>query len=211
MGRWLTRDPIEEQGGINLFVFVYNNPVNHIDLAGLNAIVLGLAGGAAALDGPLPVGDALAAGLLVGLAINNYFFDSGRQPIPFPLPTPDVTPPGPQQAQDLILTPALSHFPSLLPPGIDNIPDELLRRECQRLRKEKGKKCSNISCSGIRCCSEISKRIDKGKECYRLRKRITERCFGGVDNSGRDHAGQEEDVFKGYREVQKETPKRKMS
>jgi RHS repeat-associated protein len=35
MGRWLGRDPIEEQGGLNLFVMVGNDSVNWLDLKGL--------------------------------------------------------------------------------------------------------------------------------------------------------------------------------
>ena len=34
MGRWLSRDPIEEQGGLNLYGFVNNDPVNKWDLRG---------------------------------------------------------------------------------------------------------------------------------------------------------------------------------
>jgi RHS repeat-associated protein len=34
-GRWLTRDPLEEKGGPNLFKFVSNNPLNQVDLLGL--------------------------------------------------------------------------------------------------------------------------------------------------------------------------------
>jgi RHS repeat-associated protein len=37
MGRWLTRDPLQEAGGINLYGFVQNNPVNLIDPWGLVA------------------------------------------------------------------------------------------------------------------------------------------------------------------------------
>ena len=35
MGRFLNRDPIEEQGGLNLYAFVQNDPLNHWDLLGL--------------------------------------------------------------------------------------------------------------------------------------------------------------------------------
>ncbi len=35
LGRWINRDPIEEEGGINLHAFVSNNPVSAIDLFGL--------------------------------------------------------------------------------------------------------------------------------------------------------------------------------
>src|SRR5690606_31727030 len=35
MGRFLNRDPIEEAGGLNLYAFVGNDPVNHWDYLGL--------------------------------------------------------------------------------------------------------------------------------------------------------------------------------
>jgi RHS repeat-associated protein len=35
LGRWLSRDPIEEQGGLNLYGFVNNDPVNGVDVLGL--------------------------------------------------------------------------------------------------------------------------------------------------------------------------------
>jgi RHS repeat-associated protein len=35
VGRWLSRDPIEEQGGENTYVLVYNDPDNNIDKLGL--------------------------------------------------------------------------------------------------------------------------------------------------------------------------------
>jgi len=34
--RWLNRDPIEEFGGLNLYAFVYNNPIAWTDLWGLD-------------------------------------------------------------------------------------------------------------------------------------------------------------------------------
>jgi len=34
-GRWTTRDPIGERGGLNLYGFVGNNPINYIDPIGL--------------------------------------------------------------------------------------------------------------------------------------------------------------------------------
>jgi len=40
LGRWLSRDPIEEKGGVNLYRYVANNPVGLIDPSGLDAIVL---------------------------------------------------------------------------------------------------------------------------------------------------------------------------
>jgi RHS repeat-associated protein len=40
IGRWLSRDPIGEAGGINLYGYVGNNPLNLWDLLGLDAIFL---------------------------------------------------------------------------------------------------------------------------------------------------------------------------
>lgn len=37
-GRWLSRDPIEEQGGQNLYAFCYNNGINRIDRDGRVAL-----------------------------------------------------------------------------------------------------------------------------------------------------------------------------
>lgn len=34
--RWLSRDPIEEQGGLNLYGYVLNDPVNMVDPLGQN-------------------------------------------------------------------------------------------------------------------------------------------------------------------------------
>jgi RHS repeat-associated protein len=40
--RWIQRDPIAEQGGINLHQFVANNPINEIDPLGLlTAVIIG--------------------------------------------------------------------------------------------------------------------------------------------------------------------------
>jgi RHS repeat-associated protein len=35
LGRWLSRDPLAERGGLNLYAYVGNDPVNAIDLLGL--------------------------------------------------------------------------------------------------------------------------------------------------------------------------------
>ena len=40
LGRWLNRDPIGESGGINLYVYVYNDPIRFVDRSGLDRWVV---------------------------------------------------------------------------------------------------------------------------------------------------------------------------
>ena len=47
LGRWLNRDPIGERGGLNLYAFVWNQPVRRIDPFGLDG---GGAGGVAKIN-----------------------------------------------------------------------------------------------------------------------------------------------------------------
>jgi RHS repeat-associated protein len=60
IGRWLSRDPMAEKGGINLYAYVGNGPITFIDPLGLvkwallGKSVLGLvANGAVAIGGAL--------------------------------------------------------------------------------------------------------------------------------------------------------------
>lgn len=39
MGRWLTRDPLREEGGVNFYAFVENDPINAVDAWGLFPIL----------------------------------------------------------------------------------------------------------------------------------------------------------------------------
>ena len=41
MGRWMSRDPIGEAGGVNLYGFVGNNAVNQVDLLGNEILIIG--------------------------------------------------------------------------------------------------------------------------------------------------------------------------
>jgi len=74
-GRWPSRDPIEEQGGINLYGMVGNDPLNRLDYLGLlvrnpgSSNAVRLIAGIACADGPLPVGDTIALGVAHGLVV----------------------------------------------------------------------------------------------------------------------------------------------
>jgi hypothetical protein len=48
-GRWITRDPIQEQGGLNLYAYCGNNPINAVDPMGRQSV-------------PVSLMDALASG-----------------------------------------------------------------------------------------------------------------------------------------------------
>lgn len=88
LGRWLSRDPIEEEGGLNLYAYVNSSPFIQIDPAGLSAVgtiagaafgayigasvgaavggLLGASSGAAIGTFALPGGGTLAGGLVGG-------------------------------------------------------------------------------------------------------------------------------------------------
>jgi len=78
-GRWPSRDPIGERGGLNLYGFVYNNPNSWIDVHGqfgffgaaIGAVVGGAVGGAVAAWTGGNVGAAVLGGAVTGAVIGS--------------------------------------------------------------------------------------------------------------------------------------------
>ncbi|MDP3508980.1 MAG: RHS repeat-associated core domain-containing protein, partial [Candidatus Melainabacteria bacterium] len=77
LGRWITRDPIEEDGGINLYGYCNNNPINRRDLKGKNAGVL-IGGVAGAPLGPVGIAVGAAVGGVVGGALLYGAYQAGQ-------------------------------------------------------------------------------------------------------------------------------------
>ena len=67
MGRWINRDPVEEDGGLNLYAFNYNSPTNYVDPDGETPAAIAIPaagtiiGGGAAVPGP---GTVIAVGTI---------------------------------------------------------------------------------------------------------------------------------------------------
>jgi RHS repeat-associated protein len=60
LARWISRDPIRENGGINLFAFVNNNPINKIDPAGKSSGTAGDEAAAAGIGASIDAGEGAA-------------------------------------------------------------------------------------------------------------------------------------------------------
>jgi len=85
LGRWISRDPMEEEGGINLYAYVMNNPVGYIDPQGGFLIALAAIPPAAAAAGVAYAGAAVAAAALgeqlgkhLGPALDKGIKEMGR-------------------------------------------------------------------------------------------------------------------------------------
>ena len=71
-GRWLSRDPIEENGVVNIFSFVANNILLRNDSVGLNTV-------GDFFEALWAVMEHLAAGATIGISVRNWFLDNMSQ------------------------------------------------------------------------------------------------------------------------------------
>lgn len=69
LGRWLSRDPIGEAGGLNLYAYVGNDPMNAIDPSGLSPWYSDADGVANAIAGTV---DGILLGLPIAKGISNW-------------------------------------------------------------------------------------------------------------------------------------------
>ncbi len=83
LGRWLTRDPIEEDGGDNLYAFCGNNGVATFDALGLQWTISRTGGNFALAQGSYDSIHSLAD--IIGLAVGDY----KKWASPFSEPTPN--------------------------------------------------------------------------------------------------------------------------
>lgn len=98
IGSWMTRDPLGEAGGINLYGFVQNNPVNFVDHWGLsqaasNAAKLGTGLLITPIPGARPLGGTILSAAIIYAsweAYNSY----SKQKKPKPGSKPKNCPPG---------------------------------------------------------------------------------------------------------------------
>jgi len=81
-GRFISKDPIGFEGGdVNLFGMTSNDPINWVDPNGLKSMMvrsLPAAGGFAAGDGPLPIGDIIAGSIIVGAGLYDLMQNWGN-------------------------------------------------------------------------------------------------------------------------------------
>ncbi len=191
--RWISRDPIGERGGINLYAMVGNDAVNNVDKLGEFAIT-----GTTLLIGGLIIG----GGIIIHKIVNDPSVQRGLSGI-YDAAAGAISGPNikDEDDTDTIPIPRVEPIP---------IPIERIKPKPKKGRRNK-KKCpdellealmlmKDVFCNVPRSCncndtcfSSMAK-IAAGYACKAIRREIMVKCFNGGDS---EHDGQVGDVMKG--------------
>jgi len=193
LGRWVSRDPISEGGGVNVYGFVHNAVLAYVDPQGLWGCCLWLRPTLV----PRPP------------TLETPRRWSWPTPPSRPAPPPGPYPPVPGTPPQVPPVPSPSPGPAPaevpcppLPPDRGGPPWKYGRSDCPpeelaALQKQMHAICDQPrSCKGITDCLELYRRIQINQQCLGARLHIMEKCFCGGDERHRNTAKEVLDVLK---------------
>ncbi len=168
LGRWINRDPIEEAGGVNLYGYVINTPVNATDSVGLLSILA-----------PLPI------------AVPLPWVGPLARPCPaFPLPGEVGLMP--------LTCPRWRNIPAhRLQGGVRNKervgPEKRETRHCRQLDADYKNVCTGVErryggCKGTDSCGRLKQKMFGWRNCYQKRKKYRDDCIKKGRDIGHDRA-----------------------
>jgi len=159
LARWLSHDPVEENGGVNLYVFVENSSVNFVDSLGLLS----------SLDTPegVAVLEAIAADSArnaAGTAFVALTAEEIAKKIKTKSKTDEKTRP------------------------ISEIEDPILRKRCEKLKEDQERVCGQShSCKGDDDKATLMTKLAIGRLCRLKRITVMEVCYKGGNKTHKDH------------------------
>ena len=185
LGRWVSRDPISEGGGVNVYGFVYNAVLAYVDPQGLWGCCLWLRPTLV----PRPP------------TLESPPRCSWPTPPSRPAPPPGPYPPVPGTPPQVPPVPSPSPGPAPaevpcppLPPDRGGPPWKYGRSDCPpeelaALQKQVHAICDQPRrCERITDCLELYRRVEINRECLKARQNIMDKCFRGGDPSHRQQA-----------------------
>jgi hypothetical protein len=149
--RWINRDPIEEDGGLNLYAFVEENPMTHVDLDG-NQLVPPVLIEAPPVIAPRPIVPPLTA---------PRFIPPIEIPIPWVPPMPLPAPAGAPKCG----IPDPNNPPFYIPPPSPNSADEKYKRDEDYCSKVANKWANNYKKTHGGKPPPIKEYLDQVQKC----------------------------------------------